>query len=62
MYHPKYGTIAEYELWTEPIYGELEAREGPAGMGEGDAQGDALAGAKRMGQVPVQLLLPYGLG
>ena len=62
MYHPKYGTIAEYELWKEPIFGELEARERPAGMGEGDAQGEALGGADGMGQVPVQLLLPYGLG
>ena len=62
LYHPKYGTIAAYELWKEPIFGEREAREGPAGMGEGDAQGEALGDAERMGQVPVQLLLPYRLG
>jgi hypothetical protein len=62
IYHPRYGTIAEYELWREPIFEGLEAREGPAGMGEGDAQGEALGDAERMGQVPVQLLLPYGLG
>jgi hypothetical protein len=62
IYHPKYGTIAEYELWTETISDELEAREGPTEVGKGDARGNPLAAPERMGKVYVQLMLPHRLG
>jgi hypothetical protein len=62
IYHPDYGNIKEYTLWSETFNAKPTTREATAPMGKGDARGNALGAPKRVGKVYLQLLLPCGLG
>ena len=55
--HPAYGTIKEFELYeVESPHERRGCQRRSSGMAEGNAQGDALAPARRMGQLPLPFL------
>jgi len=55
--HPSYGTIMEVELYEVELPDERRGRQRrSSGMAEGNAEGDALAPAQRMGQIPLPFL------
>ena len=55
--HPAYGTIKEFELYQMELPHERPSgQRRSSGMAEGNAQGDALASAQRVGQIPLPFL------
>ena len=55
--HPAYGTIKEVDLFkVEWSHERCSRQRRSSGMAEGNAEGDALASAGRMGQIPLPFL------